>query len=120
MITTCQDIREIADRTRAAFEARQIDPYLLRELYSTYAQVTDVEWFVEKAAILFPRLNCGLVSVYLRHLLRQGSVERGRYRGRGHTFLLLEDGTIVDITADQYGGPKVYCGPLVEPWERIV
>ncbi len=41
-----------------------------------------------------------------------------RFIGVGET--VLGDDTIVDITADQFGGrlPAVYVGPIMEPWTR--
>jgi len=110
-------IREQASKVRLQFEQRHIDKKLLKELYSHYADVGDADVFVEKAFDLFPRLNCGLASVYLRQVLGTGQIIRGRYGNKKHTFLLI-DGKVVDITADQYGGPKVYVGPLRKPWAK--
>ena len=31
-----------------------------------------------------------------------------------HIWLQCEDGTIIDATADQFDGPKVYIGPAIE------
>ena len=65
---------------------------------------------------MFPNLNCGLATVYLRKLFSDGRIVNGKYKDNNHTFLLLEDSVVVDITSDQYGGPKVYVGPLQSPW----
>jgi len=46
----------------------------------------------------------------------EGEIVQGKYQNENHTFLMLEDNQIVDITADQYGGPKVYVGDLKLPW----
>ena len=39
----------------------------------------------------------------------------GSYEGQKHTFLML-DNLVLDITADQFGGPALYVGSLVSPW----
>ena len=65
---------------------------------------------------MFPNLNCGLATVYLRKLFSDGKIVNGKYQNKNHTFLLLEDSVVVDITSDQYGGPKVYVGLLQSPW----
>ncbi len=76
----------------------------------------------------FPRDNCEHASVYLRHFVGGGDIIDGTYidtdsREMPHSFLYigetaLAEETIADITADQFGGPAVYVGPLVLPWQR--
>lgn len=115
MLTTIS-IKRTAGRARQELEKKRVDREFLKEIYRRYADVPDVELFVQRAEEMFPNLNCGLASVYLQHRLGEGEVVQGKYDQHDHTFLLLADGTTVDITADQYGGPKVYCGPLRQPW----
>ena len=110
------DLLELATEVRAEFEAAQIPPELLAWLYRQYNREVEAATFVAEAAKLFPRLNCGLACVYLRHRLGLGRIIRGRYGDEAHTFLLVHGRTVMDITADQYGGPPVYVGPLVLPW----
>jgi hypothetical protein len=100
---------------RRALSSRECDPVVLARLYQRYNPVPDVEAFVGHALRIFPRLCCGLASVYLRHCLKEGVVTCGSYGDEPHSFLLRRDG-IVDITADQFGGPEVYVGPLKAPW----
>ena len=102
---------------RNQFERGEVDKQLLRRLYQTYRPVKQIDLFLKRAPNLFPRLNCGLASVYLRHILRDGKIVNGYYGKNKHTFLLLDDNLVVDITADQYRGPKVYLGPLKAPWK---
>ncbi len=100
---------------RIAFEQKKIAPALLQSLYMAYANIPDVPSFIEAALRIFPKLNCGLASVYLRHVLKKGKIVQGSYQQNDHTFLLVKD-TVIDITSDQDGGPKVYVGPLKNPW----
>lgn len=103
-------------QTRKQFEIGLADQELLINLYREYADVGDTEQFVNKAKYIFPHGNCGLASLYLRKELG-GEIIQGRYGEHDHTFLVVDD-TVVDITADQFGGPKVYVGPLQLPWKR--
>ena len=109
-------IQRIASQVRTDFEARRINENTLEQLYQAYNPLLDIGLFLKRAKELFPCLNCGLTTVYLKHLFRDGEIIRGKYCNNNHTFLLLEDSIIVDITSDQYGGPKVYAGPLQSPW----
>ncbi len=102
-------------QVRKQFENKEIDDCLLKDLYSRYASVENIGLFIKTALNQFPKLNCGLASVYLQHLLG-GKMIKGKYEDSNHTFLLVKD-QVVDITADQYGGPKVYVGELKLPWK---
>lgn len=106
-----------AYQTRKQFEAGITDRELLIELYREYADAGDTSQFVNKARNIFPLGNCGLASLYLKRELG-GEVVQGKYGEHNHTFLLIDD-TVVDITADQFGGPKVYVGPLQFPWSLM-
>ncbi|HMH31329.1 MAG TPA: hypothetical protein VK534_02545 [Methylomirabilota bacterium] len=113
------EILEVAKQARGDFEAGSIDRDLLSELYLEYnPKVRDIDLLLEHAAKLFPSWNCGLASVYVRHLLGDGIPKVGKFRGMGHTVLVL-DARIADITADQFGGPKIYVGSVIEPWELV-
>jgi len=110
------NVEQIAMEVRADFEARKIDEAELKQLYQRYNPLEDIDSFMKSAKEMFPNLNCGLTTVYLRKLFSDGRIINGKYRDNNHTFLLLEDSIVVDITSDQYGGPKVYVGPLQGPW----
>lgn len=112
MITSTME--KTVHEIRKQFEARTIDQNLLAQLYQEYSDVGDTIKFIAKARDIFPRGNCGLASLYLRKELG-GRIVRGKYGRHRHTFLLIDD-TVVDITTDQFGGPKVYIGPLQSPW----
>jgi hypothetical protein len=102
--------------TRKSFESSSIDDNLLINLYSRYNKdAGDASLFIKRAKKLFPKLNCGLSSLYLQKVLGGGKIINGKYKGQNHTFL-LSNNTIIDITADQYGGPRIYVGPLKKPW----
>lgn len=109
-------IKEIAEDIRQEFEFCRVDNGLLAKLYIKYSNVPDIEDFLKQARESFPKLNCGLATVYLRHRLGEGEIVNGKYGKENHSFLLLNGKTVIDITADQYGGPRVYCGPLKPPW----
>lgn len=104
-----------ARETRLAFERNAFDIELARTAYGAYAPGIDLDLFLSRARALFPALNCGLCSTYLGAVLGCGVVRRGRYGDAGHTVLMVGD-LIVDITADQFGGPRVYVGALQRPW----
>jgi hypothetical protein len=101
---------------RRAFAHGECDRLLLADLYQAYNPVPEVDLFVRRALEMFPRLCCGLASAYLRHRLGGGVVTRGSYGGEPHTFLFDGD-AIVDVTADQFGGPGVYVGRCLPPWQ---
>lgn len=115
-MTVLTELREIAQAVRKDFESGRIDEKVLQGLYEGYNPIIDVGLFVRRSRDLFPALNCGLASVYLRDVLGEGEVRQGSYNGENHTFLLIQGKTLVDITADQYGGPAVYVGPIKKPW----
>lgn len=112
----CKQLEKKAYRVRRKFERGTIPPFELAWLYDSYNPILDITRFISTAQEIFPRLSCGLASAYLQRLLQKGVVVHGTYKGHGHTFLLIDDHWIVDITADQFGGPKVYVGPLKSPW----
>ncbi len=119
--TACGKLEKIVAETRTLFENRQVNRQLLQALYRDYNQkVKNLNLFVKKAEELFPYLNCGLVTVYLKKLLKSGKIINGKYEDKNHTFLLITNPDnmefIIDITADQYGGPSMYVGPLQAPW----
>lgn len=103
-------------QTRHLFEQRRIDPSLLAHLYQRYHPLTDIKHFIAHSQVLFPKLNCGIASLYLQYLLQEGKAIRGSYKGYAHTYLRLKENTIVDITADQFGGPPVYIGSPLFSW----
>lgn len=114
-------IQNAVVEARKQFEDHRVDTQTLEKLYAAYnPDVGDVALFIQRARELFPHLNCGLASVYLREILNLGTVTQGEYLNHDHTFLLIENEqdspTVADITSDQYGGPPVYVGPLQAPW----
>lgn len=118
MADNLRRITSTAKRVRKEFENQAVDKKLLAELYRAYNQnVTNIDKFVDQAISLFPRLNCGLASVYMQHVLGEGEIVKGKYKDNHHTYLQI-DGLIVDITADQFGGPSVYVSPLKFPWKN--
>lgn len=112
-----REVYDIAKETRLEFAQGLVPDDLLAELYTAYEPVDDIGSFLRCAAAMFPIANCGLTSVYLQHRLQAGELVHGTYAGQGHTFLKLGGMAVVDITADQFGGPAVYAGELTMPWK---
>ena len=110
------NLQKIAQDIRKKFEQKQIAQGELAQIYSAYNPAVNGMTFVVEAEKLFPRLNCGLTTAYLQKILG-GEIVQGRFKDWNHTYLLV-DGFVVDITADQYGGPKVYVGEWKFPWTR--
>lgn len=113
------NVEQIASKARADFEAWRINEDELKKLYQQYNPISDVDSFMNSAKEMFPNLNCGLATVYLRKLFSKGRIVNGKFEKNNHTFLLLDDSLVVDITSDQYGGPKIYVGPLQSPWSLV-
>ena len=109
-------IHDKVQKARLELQQGKISIKLLSKLYQQYKHLDDIELFIERSISLFPNLNCGIASVYIQHVLGRGKVVKGKYYLNNHTFLLFEDQSIIDITADQYGGPTVYVGPIKLPW----
>ena len=114
MVNRVSKIQTIVERVRVEFEEKRVPKDLLSCLYTRYNPEIDGNRFVAEAEKLFPKLNCGLTSVYLQDMLG-GNVIQGKYRAHNHTFLLVGN-LVVDITADQYDGSGVYIGELKFPW----
>lgn len=112
-----QEITSIAQKIRKEFEEGTVPLPLIEERYQKYNPVESEEFFT-KAQELFPSLNCGIASVYLQVHLPGSQIVKGKYKENNHTFLRVNE-MIIDITADQYGGPEVYVGPLVSPWSSV-
>ena len=104
-----------AQDVRRAFERDEFYIALARTAYGAYAPDIDIDLFLNRARRIFPALNCGLCSTYLAAVLGCGIVRRGKYGTEGHTVLMVGP-VVVDITADQFGGPRVYVGALQLPW----
>lgn len=112
------DVRDVAETVREEFEQQMLDRSFLVRLYESYADVGDTQLFITRALDSFPKGNCGVATLYLQSKLG-GELRRCTYEGNRHTVLSLEKNTIVDITADQFGGPRVYVGPLKGSWSDV-
>ncbi len=109
-------LQSTARNVRHQFEMNEINTAILKKLYRSYAVVPDIDSFISEAISIFPKLNCGVASVYLQHVLKRGTIVNGSFNGQNHTFLRSDSNIIIDITADQYGGPDVFVGEMREPW----
>lgn len=108
-------IEAIAIKIRKEFRNFRIDEKELKRIYQDYNTLGNPDLFLSSSKQIFPNLNCGLTTVYLRNLLG-GEIINGKYKDNNHTFLILRKKIIIDITADQYKGPEVYVGPIRKPW----
>lgn len=124
--TMLHEVRTIAERTREDFESGRIQVDHLLKLGGTYLPDQADKWErsvsrVSAALEIFPALCCELATTVLRHRVGFGNIVQGRYDINSHAYLDLDhsdlpDHTIGDITADQFGGPSIYVGPLRDPW----
>lgn len=112
-----QNLTNLAREVRMKLQNKEVSNSLLESLYQSYNPIEDVSSFVQKALRIFPALNCGLASIYMHHIYPESIIIQGFYGNERHTFLAVQDNIILDITADQFGGPKVYVGPLRHPWQ---
>jgi len=112
-----KEMKSTIKQIRKDFESQNLDYNKLKNLYLNYNAISDINEFIEKSKSLFPKLNCGLASLYIQDKLKKGKIVKGKYKDYSHTFLLLENNIIIDITADQYGGPKIYMNKLKSPWK---
>ncbi len=110
-----EDLKKIAAETRAEFELEKVSTQTLKQLYQAYNHLENPDEFLIQAESLFPKLNCGLASLYLQTKIPKSRIVQGKYASHNHTYLQIND-LILDITSDQFGGPKVYVGPLKPPW----
>lgn len=110
------EIKLIAENTRKIFENKKIDKSILKELYLKYNPLDNIDSFIEEAINIYPKLNCGLASLYLNSIIKNGEIINGKYKDENHTFLLINKRIVVDITSDQYGDQKVYVGKLIKPY----
>lgn len=115
-----QQIRMVLQQERIRFENGSAYTLELSTAYSHYTPIIeDVPRFFEQAKMLFPNWNCGITAVRLQQILGFGKIIYGFYDNESHTFLTFkfkEKDYVADITADQFGGPAIYCGPLTLPW----
>jgi|GEM_PF-3381607 len=105
-------IKKVAQQARQNLESGRVDRKLLAKLYAKYNQnIEDPDEFVAQGLAMFPRLCCGIASVYLKHLLGSGKIVTGKCGEELHTFLLVDD-FVIDITGDQFGGQSVFIGQV--------
>jgi len=69
------------------------------------------------------RLMCMAVSAPLQGLLSalysvETAIEEVAFPAGNHVWLRLSDGRILDATADQFGLPAVYLGPIPEQYRE--
>ena len=118
-------IKAVAQQVRAEFESGRAYTQRLADLYKEYDSDSDrVSRFIAAAKATFPFGNCELTTLALQDRLKMGDLAYCYYYytpedSEFHTVLLIGGlrGVIVDVTADQFpGGPKIYVGPVREPW----
>jgi hypothetical protein len=123
---TLNQLVEIATETRAEFAAGSVPMKTLSRLYlARYPDDEQAIRAIVRHPPVFPDRYCELATVYLLDKLGEGEFGLGRYDGRPHAFAdmgatALQSTTIVDITADSLGGPPIYVGPVIDPWEASI
>jgi len=117
MSNSVLELQAVAIKAREDLERGRVSRELLERLYVAYNPNVEIDSFLKEASKIFPRLNCGVASVYLRYVLGGGEIIQGKYNQENHTFLQVGE-HIVDITADQFGGPKIYIGELKDSWSK--
>lgn len=66
---------------------------------------------------------CLPLEVFLNHFGYKVSLREVEFPNTNHAFLEMQDGTIIDPTADQFNSevvkfPKVYIGPMPEIYKK--
>ncbi len=89
-------MKTIATSVRKKFEKGSVDKKELKKFYLDYNFIENIDDFIDTAQEMFPKLNCGLASVYLKGLFNCGDVVNGFYKNQGHTFLLINK-MVIDI-----------------------
>lgn len=125
------DLAHLAKEVREEFTSRTIAPATLFEiitLHSPHILAGLQKQIALKAcgSIIncFPAYSCDGAAAVLRERAGYGEIITGSYtRYECHAFLgigatALGMDTIVDITADQFGGPEIFVGQIVPPWSR--
>lgn len=83
---------------------------------------TEVDKLMETAKRLFPTGCCGLASCLVAAEIPDAKVVTGAYvhdgEERPHTWVEYES-MVVDVTADQFGGPRVYVGEKTSEWVTL-
>ncbi|KKP91764.1 MAG: hypothetical protein UR98_C0040G0026 [Parcubacteria group bacterium GW2011_GWA1_36_12] len=110
-----KEIKKIALKVRKEFEEKEINIKTLTDLYNNYNKIENINDFIMQAQIMFPKGNCGIASLYLKYVLKEGTIQNLEYKNNKHTVLVI-DKNIIDITSDQYNGPKIYIGPINKPY----
>ena len=114
-------IEQIVREARGVFEKGDVYGPELEQIYRGRIKVGP-KWPwppLDQLQEHFPEGNCAVATAYLGELIPESKIVYGYYEDRSHFFLLLDPVAVVDITADQFGGPKVYVGPLETPWQKL-
>ncbi len=134
-----ETILSIAESTRRDFEVGAIAvPHLVKVALINRPGLTEEELRYVRvgatgAVANFPDEACQVATDELKHRLGFGEIIDGSYvvtDSGGHESFerheFLEVGrtdraerTIVDISADQFGGPPLYVGAWIRPWSTL-
>ena len=113
------DLERVVQTARSDFLHDQVPYVELHPLLANRHPGLEVSPYMLLVRDKFPKASCYLAAEYLLYLTGEGEVVYGGYETptkiRAHAYLRIGE-TIADITADQFGGPETYVGPLVRPW----
>lgn len=123
-------LHQQATAARLEWEMRAVDWDKLQELYRKWVEefgnvghqialsLVGLPRMIANAQSTFPKGCCGMASCLLASRIPNAQLVHGLYecpQQEPHTWVMVDD-LVLDITADQFGGPPVYIGPLEKPW----
>lgn len=79
----------------------------------------DADAFCTNATAIFPSGRAGSHRCSSVTCLVSETWFTVSMKATGHAFLQVRRRIVVDVTADQFGGPGVHVGDLLPPWERV-
>jgi hypothetical protein len=133
---THDEIVTVATQTRHDFKTKALKIHYLQSVidkhlpYIAESYKAGLAQWIEQTIAEYPVNSCELATAVLLDRLQTGKIVYGRYEykplgphntRKSHSFWSTSDPKneitlIADITADQYGGPPIYVGPLIQPW----
>ncbi len=118
-VFTIEEIAEMAVDTRLELINRSVDMRLLAILHKQHFPLHQIRDILPQILQDFPQNNSTIATSYLQFIMG-GDVTRGQYEHHPHFYLTLPRNVIVDITADQFGGPEVFVGKIRSPWQDMI
>lgn len=118
-IFALDEIADIAIEARLEFIHKTINQRLLSALYRYHFPINPIHPHLPRLLQEFPNNGAQLATTYLQYIFG-GEITKGQYERHNHYFLTLPRNVIVDITADQFGGPEIFVGKIRPPWYECI